>query len=360
MVELITVVAILTILMGIAAVNVIKYQRDLKAKEADSAAKELFIAAQNHLTAADALGELESCKQAELESSPPDSFYAAVGTTSGKAGEYLITYPSGQDVALWEKMLPFGAIDETVRTGGSYVIHYSLQTATVMDVFYSDKSDTRFGVDLTLGNSEDGSYSSLVSSFATDDNKSARRNATWNSQSGRVIGWYGGTDIVTPYSDYLEQPTIKVTNGETLKVEVSRLELKAVKPSDESKPTLSLILTGVSSGALKEIKLATQSGDTKQDFYDSEDTSQIRREPESGKGGSWWCWTISPTAAAASRMSSSWPVWAAATALSFPARICSSGQSSLTTAPSPTSLRAPRCRSTACSARWASPAIRTL
>jgi prepilin-type N-terminal cleavage/methylation domain-containing protein len=54
MLELIVVVAIIGILAGVAFVNVAKYQRDLALKEADSAAKELFIAAQNHLTDADA------------------------------------------------------------------------------------------------------------------------------------------------------------------------------------------------------------------------------------------------------------------------------------------------------------------
>jgi prepilin-type N-terminal cleavage/methylation domain-containing protein len=57
--ELLVVVAILVILMGLGFVALIQYQRTLKQLELDGIAKEIFVAAQNHLTMADSQGLLE-------------------------------------------------------------------------------------------------------------------------------------------------------------------------------------------------------------------------------------------------------------------------------------------------------------
>lgn len=253
LVELLTVVAILIILMAVAAINVIKYQRDLKGKESDSAAKEIFIAAQNHLTAANALGELSGWS---------DGSGTRFGDDEDHRNEYLIVYPTDNSgAAMWGKMLPFGAIDDHVRIGGSYVIHYNRKTATVLDVFYSDTSDSRFGVELALGSENGKRYSDLVSSYSTDGKRKERRNASWNGKTRRVIGWYGGAsaDQLNEYANYLKEPTIKVTNGDTLNVWVSKLaSWDDAKTTDNA--SLSLIITGVSSGAMKEIKLAGKTG----------------------------------------------------------------------------------------------------
>ena len=271
MVELMMVVAIVTILLGVAAVNVIKYQRALKGKEADSAAKEIFIAAQNHLTAADALGELERYRQTEykvlnntLSTDEKNAFYSAMGTwVEGESGaaaesEYLAAFParSGELMELMELMLPFGAIDEHVRTAGSYIIHYNLNAAKVLDVFYSDRSDGRFGTTLSAQD-----YAKLTD-YAGDDNKANRRKVPGNvfkveSRDRRVIGWYGSEAAANlpVYDDYLKEPTIKVINADTLRVEISQLSTRENVSLETRSPSLSLIVTGVSSGARKEIRL---------------------------------------------------------------------------------------------------------
>lgn len=270
MVELLTVVAILTILMGVAAVSVIKYQRSLKGKEADSAAKEIFIAAQNHLTAASALGELTT-----TDANGNQVFSKGVGTAEEDVqNQYILAGPSDQEML--KIMLPFGAIDEQVRSGGSYIIHYNLKTATVLDVFYSDASDSRFGATLAAGN-----YADLASGYAGDSNRDKRRNATVGDQSKRVIGWYGGAKAgeLGSYDNYLKEPTIKVTNGDTLRVEVSALAAKT--GNLKSSASLSLIVTGVNSKAMKEIKLKGSLEGGGNVFLDS-NTESIRKEIKSG------------------------------------------------------------------------------
>ena len=64
-------------------------------------------------------------------------------------------------------MLPFGAIDETVRAGGRYIIRYQPSSGRVLDVFYSlpGKSSllTVSGVNLSA---ED--YVSLMTEYRGD------------------------------------------------------------------------------------------------------------------------------------------------------------------------------------------------
>ena len=52
MAEMLVTVAIIGILMGVGFIAVVNYQRSLAQLERDGVAKEIFIAAQNHLTMA--------------------------------------------------------------------------------------------------------------------------------------------------------------------------------------------------------------------------------------------------------------------------------------------------------------------
>ena len=54
--ETLIAVAIVLVLMGVAFIAVQNYQRSLRQLEYDGIAKEIFIAAQNHLTLADGQG----------------------------------------------------------------------------------------------------------------------------------------------------------------------------------------------------------------------------------------------------------------------------------------------------------------
>ena len=60
MAEMLITVAIIVILCGFGFVAVIAHQRNLKRMEMDETAQEIFIAAQNHLTAARASGQWSS------------------------------------------------------------------------------------------------------------------------------------------------------------------------------------------------------------------------------------------------------------------------------------------------------------
>lgn len=248
MAELLVVVAIILILTGVVVVAVFMYQRRLKHFESENAAKEIFVAAQNHLSAAETEGLLKSYRaRADSDVETEEKKKKAVGTpVEGHAGEYLFSYPDEPTIA--DVMLPFGSIDDTVRVGGSYLIRYNLSTATVLEVFYSDRSSERYGVTLKTDY-----YSALENNYAGSQHFKNRRRAEAGDKSARVLGWYDGEGLA-PREDYLAEPIIRVTNGNTLKVEISPLAALPGKTLKE-KSALNLILTGVSSGKMMSFQL---------------------------------------------------------------------------------------------------------
>lgn len=204
MAELLVVVAIIAILGGVAFIGVINYQRNMAQLECDSIAKELFVAAQNHLTAANSQGYLNLKGEAFGQADPDrkDVYYFI--NNNGNSFK-------GDNKSLLDLMLPFGSIDETVRIGGNYIICYKPDAAQVVDVFYC--SDTgRFK------HSFDAGELSAVSQLRDADTsqKSARRNY---GSDRATLGWYGDTQEI-PTGKHLEIPEIRVVNAERLYVVV--------------------------------------------------------------------------------------------------------------------------------------------
>ncbi len=210
LVELLTVVLILVILMGVVFVGVHSHQRSLTRLEFDGIAKEIFIAAQNHLTTAEGQGYLQLEKNNYGKQFEYD--------TDKTKGVYVASKDVSEANGILELMLPFGAIDETIRAGGTYIIRYQPSSGTVLDVFYSLPAPGRSslltvsGVELTSGD-----YESLMNGYTGDVNK-ARERFTGSMGSG-VIGWYGSVDPL-PIGTRLETPEIIIHNEEILWVEV--------------------------------------------------------------------------------------------------------------------------------------------
>ncbi len=235
--EMLIVVAIIVILSGVAFVAVINHMRSLAQLERDTIAKEIFVAAQNHLTAAESQGYLKL----------GGNEYGYPGTSDedknpknkNETVVFYLVVPAGLSSynKIFELMLPFGAVDETVRAGGSYVIRYQPSSATVLDVFYSAPNG-RFGY--SFGTDE---YKDLLAA-RNDAGKSSRRNY---GDDRSVIGWYGGEGSVE-VGARLKVPNIEIINAERLLVKVSN-------ENEEDYVTLKLIIEGESSGAKKAITL---------------------------------------------------------------------------------------------------------
>lgn len=211
--ETLIVVAILGVLGGLVAIGIIRWQNVLRQLEYDATAKELYLAAQNHLALAESRGQLD-------ETSGKGAYRYDRGTPDPDNPDlyYLAYSPAGaSDLGLAGKsvlslMLPFGSIDDTVRVGvGTYVIAYEPDTATVRDVFYT-KDDAAKGIHLGTGDA------ATLMGLTGADHKSDRRRVTLESGGTAIVGWFGGEGGVRTLR--LKAPVIKVDNGDVLKVTV--------------------------------------------------------------------------------------------------------------------------------------------
>lgn len=210
--EMLIVVAIVIVLMGVAFVAVQNYQSSSTRLEFDTIAKEIFVAAQNHLTEAESQGLLDALGENKLGAEGT----LTEDTIDGKQEVYYILNDGIYDEAL-NLLLPNYAVDATVLAG-SYIIRYQPSSGTVLDVFYSrpgnptflTKSGTELGAD-------DYTYESLMNDCKGDDKRSARERF---GSKNAVIGWYGGGEPI-PKGERLRAPTFEVYNEETLWVKVT-------------------------------------------------------------------------------------------------------------------------------------------
>lgn len=231
MAELLIVVAIIAVLGGVAFISIVSHQRSLGQLERDGIAKEIFVAAQNHLTVAHGQGYLGL---ADNNTCWIEDEYAKDESGEDIKGDSYVI--SGTNNPVLDMMLPFGSIDETIRAGGSYIIHYQKDTGTVLDVFYCTTSGKYSHAALT---GED--YRQLITNYTGENHK--------KDYGGTIIGWYGGAEAAELAKVTIEAPTITVHNEEKLYVEV-KYPNKKVKDSDEQDVAISvrLLIKGVTSG----------------------------------------------------------------------------------------------------------------
>ena len=211
MAELLVVVAIITILAGVSFIAVQRHQESLGLLERNAIAKEIYVAAQNHLTMAEGQGYLGAAK---------------FGTAGASDGEYYFIYDTDRfgGNTLLDQMLPLGSIDETVRTGGRYLIRYKTNPAAVLDVCYWTPSGTRYGGSV--------GYSDLSDMLGAGPGKKI---------GSVLVGWYGGDAADIAIGERLNAPAIVVKNEERLTVEVT--------PNNVNGTYIKLIITGVDSEA---------------------------------------------------------------------------------------------------------------
>ena len=232
--ELLIVVAIITVLGGVSFVAVQNYQRDMALLERDAIAKEIFIAAQNHLTMADSQGYMG------VEMDKPE-YETTIKRSEETIKVYVAAYGGTMTDPL-DVMLPFGAIDETVRAGGRYVIRYQTNPARVLDVFYWTPGTSRF----------DGTASYGADMLALGA-ESARNNRKNNKP---IIGWYGGEGVEAGGEYRIVAPKLEVVNAETLYVKIT--DTNSDYTDTETAKALArmkLIIKGVTSNAMLSVSL---------------------------------------------------------------------------------------------------------
>ena len=271
--EFLTVIAIVGILASLSFVAVIRYQRKLRRLEMDQTAKEIFLAAQNHLTLEvskgtiprllhmEAQGEFsDDQKQAKLGISVENTvlaeekegnIYAVLYVPEKQAGQPESEQEeSGGEVALVsanvteeirQRLLPFGSIDETVRADGSYLIFYDPEAGLVREVWYSDHYQF---VQTDIG-------SEALLAAASDAGKRERftgANSNYKDQK-LPIGYYASGNLEVPElpEEKFEAPTVKLVNDDILYAEIG--------DPNKNEHSLSLFVKGEKSGTTGYIEI---------------------------------------------------------------------------------------------------------
>ena len=214
MAEMLSVVAIIGVLAGVTFIAVQNHQRSMAQLERDTIAKEIYFAAQNHLTMAESQGYLTGTKDSVAstffgtEETADNRTSAGIEAVDARASKiYYVVVNGGtsfSNIAILDLMLPFGSIDETVRAGGSYIIRYQANPAIVLDVFYCSTTGQPERFNHTITSSEYSSFLGYKNGLPS---------------TGYVVGWYGGAGTGEA-GTYLETPVVEVTNAEKLTVTV--------------------------------------------------------------------------------------------------------------------------------------------
>ncbi len=260
--EVLVTVAIILILAGVTFVSVVQYQKNLRLMEMDGTAKEIFIAAQNHLSVAKASGDLDRLAESatgttastigtKLTSAPSyagndrgDYYYVIHNVNSGTES----CTPSGSE-AILQMMLPFGALDETVSVSGNYAIVYELKSASVVAVLYSGAGNASFG-NAPVINLEDADVNAIPTLY----NDKSKRKSYQKDDVTAIVGCYTGTagSAAIP-TETLEAPKLEVKNENKLYAIVSG--------NYSTKDVITLTIHGVQSNTTAIMQLNCTNGD---------------------------------------------------------------------------------------------------
>lgn len=237
--EFLVVVAITMILAGVSFVAVIRYQSRLKRLEMDQTAKEIFLAAQNRLSLDAPEGALK-----RILSQEPDSEEKLGIRCQGedRDGVYVVMYqPHGDNRTeeIRNRLLPFGAVDETVRTDGSYLIFYEPEAGTVREVWYSDRY---------VFVEDDIGSTAFAEALADAGKREHFLGANPElADQGYAVGYYSGDSMTEPDvspSDKPKKADLELVNDDMLYAKVTVPDMISGSRND-----LKLYLEGVSSGA---------------------------------------------------------------------------------------------------------------
>lgn len=200
--ELLTVVAILAVLMAVAIPAVIAISRNLKMRELDDTAREIFLAAQNVLTARKAAGTVITQKA--------DGTPIKTGEWDNeKRDGYWLLSGSAENINF---LLPDGAVEPVVAEN-NIAIKYDPENAVVLEVYYGEKAN---GFASTKSKWEpekirDSEYSDRFTQAGHSKERKAARIGYYDDPTGVSRGG------VVP----LTAPTLEIVNEDELTVRVT-------------------------------------------------------------------------------------------------------------------------------------------
>ncbi len=195
LVEVIIVVAIISILLAVAVPNVIAYYRELKLVELDDSARTIFLAAQNEISAILAAdkegvpaGHDGFCKYSEE---------VAGGTVADRTKVEFDYLSTTTDADSLHKIVPAGSIESELQRN-NYVVEYNQETGAVHAVWYWEGESSKFTYkdDYKLEDTE----------------KSARIDVP--------VGYYGGEGVDRIAVNQMPFPELTLINAEELQLTI--------------------------------------------------------------------------------------------------------------------------------------------
>ena len=207
--EVLIVVAILVVLASVGTVALVSHMRNMAKLEMDGQAKEIFVAAQNHLSMADSQGYMGTSNFGadDKKADPVEGVFIFYYIVNGASSF------SDDPTSVLNQMLPRASMDETARLSGSYIIRYQKDPAQVLDVFYVSKTG-RYTLEDGFDDDDYDNFMDFLDGEELDLKNYGDENA--------VVGYYGGTEVrnLNKGAELLV-PTVEIINGEQLIVKVT-------------------------------------------------------------------------------------------------------------------------------------------
>ena len=271
--ELLITVAIVGILAAFGFVAVVQAHKNLRLREMDDTAREIFVAAQNHLTAAKASGKwsvfYDNYKDSEdsaailgerMKDKPSD--YPASDAFTSDSHDYRVTEfdKSSDDPDLLGILLPGGAVDATLlpgedANGPKIRIEYDAKSASIYAVWYTDGktgvfSSASSATEIPQAVIKNGRPTNVDGTVTdTEEARKTRRD------SDPTVGYYGGAATIEPENSGSseEKQTLtgiaaaiasRTAEDDRLFVKISGITADAAGDM----PTVQIQVTGVTSG----------------------------------------------------------------------------------------------------------------
>lgn len=204
--EMLLVILISVILLSLSLVGIVTYLRHLQIQELDNGAREIFLAAQNRAILLSGGQRLEGYVVKEGESNQIEHVDVLPDLAeTGETTQITVYYIHSTDGTAMDQLLPQGTIDPTLREGDFYIV-YEPESASVVDVFYSDDED---GLPV-----EDDNFPAFYAEWRAADKE-------LRMDSRPMIGYYGGEAAESGTTLSLRTPVINIYNDNELKVEVT-------------------------------------------------------------------------------------------------------------------------------------------
>ena len=198
MAELLIAVAIIVILLGLAGGFFISIQRNVRQKQMDDIAQEIYMVAQNEMMRIRYTGQLDAFNTAEVDNGVKTLKYAPSDSnvaTQMANGTVKLNRISAADSVVAGMMLPSGALDEGIRAN-KWIIEYDSLSGTVYSVFYSEKveftlrdDDDDYSADTDYVNAT--SYPNVTYDQLRDNPDGSSNAGTRKSKTKGYIGYYG-------------------------------------------------------------------------------------------------------------------------------------------------------------------------